>query len=215
MGHGPPLLPVAPSRGGWHAVLTAWLPACLVPVGLAFGGLAWVRTSWVGLLCSLHTRVPVAACGGGGLHSAIPLFGTRSRALLGASRCSAHRHLDAAPPAELRGPHKSRWHTPSLLSWLPDQRRYGTICNGYASTVQTDGRATASEGGTAATKTEMRPGGVHSGARRQLTAVREMSKEGLVKRGRPFTPTTVPAPSGTSEQHRVVMATGGGASDKI
>ena len=32
MGHGSPLLPVAPSRGGWHAVLTAWLPACLVPV---------------------------------------------------------------------------------------------------------------------------------------------------------------------------------------
>jgi hypothetical protein len=35
MGHGPPLLPVAPSRGSWHAVLSAWLPACLVPVGLA------------------------------------------------------------------------------------------------------------------------------------------------------------------------------------
>ena len=45
MGHGPRLLPVAPPRRGWRSVLTAWLPACLVPVGLAFGGLAWVRTS--------------------------------------------------------------------------------------------------------------------------------------------------------------------------
>ena len=60
MGHGPLLLPVAPSRGGWHSALTAWLPACLVPVGFAFGGLAWVRTSWVGRLCSLRTRAPVA-----------------------------------------------------------------------------------------------------------------------------------------------------------
>ena len=62
MGHRPPLLPVAPLRGGWCTILSAWLPAYLVPARLAFGGLAWVRTSQVGRLCSLPSRAPGGGC---------------------------------------------------------------------------------------------------------------------------------------------------------
>ena len=45
MGHRPPWLPTAPSRGGQLAVLTVWLPAFLVPGRFTNEGLAWVRTS--------------------------------------------------------------------------------------------------------------------------------------------------------------------------
>ena len=60
MGHRNPLLPVAPLHGGWRAVVSGWLPTRLLLARLAFGGLAWVRTSWVGRLCSLRSRAPVA-----------------------------------------------------------------------------------------------------------------------------------------------------------
>ena len=53
-----------------------------------------------GHVASVPTRaLPLAA--GGGQHSAIPLFSTRSRALQGASRCSALRRLGAGVPPPL------------------------------------------------------------------------------------------------------------------
>ena len=72
MGHRPSWLPVAALYGGQQAVLTAWLPALLVPGRFAIEGLAWVRTSGGGRLGDLRARAPLAAllgtaaCNGGG-----------------------------------------------------------------------------------------------------------------------------------------------------
>ena len=45
MGQWPLWSPAAPSKAGLHSVLTVRLLACLAPVWVSAGGLAWVRPS--------------------------------------------------------------------------------------------------------------------------------------------------------------------------